>query len=133
MLDDVFNKFEAKYRKFIAYIVLLLIVLLTVSLFKGIARVVVANKRITKAETIYKELEKERGKLEQDLSFVKSDEFVEKQLRDKLGLSKEGETILVLPDEETLKRLATATEHEEDRLPDPNWKKWLNLFNFLTN
>ena len=33
-----------------------------------------------------------------------SDEFIEKQLRDKLGLAKKGEIILILPDEETLKK-----------------------------
>ncbi|MDP3994252.1 MAG: hypothetical protein Q8P91_00270, partial [bacterium] len=61
---------------------------------------------------------------------AKKQEYIEKQLRDKLGLSKEGETIVVLPDADTLRKLVPPIPGEEEILPDPNWKKWLKLFNF---
>ncbi len=43
-------------------------------------------------------------------------------------MAKEGEIIIVLPDEEILGTLAPNLEEEEEALPDPNWKKWLKLF-----
>ena len=41
---------------------------------------------------------------------------------------KDGETIVVLPEEETLRKMAPRFEREEEVLPDPTWKKWVKLF-----
>ena len=66
--------------------------------------------------------------MEQRLAEVKGEEYIEKQLRDNLGLAKEGEIVVVLPDEEILRKIAPSVPEEEDILPDPTWKKWLKLF-----
>jgi hypothetical protein len=41
---------------------------------------------------------------------------------------KEGEVIVVLPDEDILRKLAPLLPTEENTLPEPNWKKWEKLF-----
>lgn len=64
--------------------------------------------------------EKENQELKKKLEFAQSPEFVEKQARDKLGLTKPGETVVILPPLE-----ATQTAVVENL---PNWKKWLQLF-----
>jgi len=66
--------------------------------------------------------------LEAELKKVQSDAFLEKQLRDKLGLAKEGETVVVLPDKEALKGLVPPLPEEENILPKPIWQRWLDLF-----
>ncbi len=99
-----------------------------VSLIRNIAKVQEAKERLKEKEAYIEEIRKENEKLSQRVEIFKSEEFVEGQLRDKLGLAKEGETIIVLPDEETIKKLAPRDEKEEEILPDPNWKKWFKLF-----
>ena len=59
---------------------------------------------------------------------VQSDIYIEKQMRDKLGLAKEEEVVIIMPDEEILRKLAPTYPEEEQTLPDPNWKKWAQLF-----
>lgn len=83
---------------------------------------------IKKEETRLAKLRKENEDLKKKAEEAGKDIFFEKEARNKLGLGKEGEIIVVLPDDETLKKLAPKREEEEDVLPDPNWKKWMKLF-----
>lgn len=60
--------------------------------------------------------------LKERLYYVKTDEFVENEAREKLGMVKEGEHIVLAPPTDE-KRVATAFVANT-----PNWKKWWNLF-----
>lgn len=115
----------SKYQK---YIVIGLILFLGLSLVRSASKISVAKKRVAAAQEKVEKLKKEQEELEKKVAAVQSPEYVESQLRDKLGLAKEGEKIIVLPDDETLIKLAPVVPEEEDTLPDPNWKKWLKLF-----
>lgn len=99
-----------------------------VSLTRNIVKVREAKERLKEKEEYIEKTRKENEELGQRVDIFKSEEFIEKQLRDKLGLAKEGEIIIVLPDEETISKFAPSDEKEEEILPDPNWKKWLKLF-----
>lgn len=107
---------------------LLLAVLLTISLVRNIIKSQAADNKIEEAKTKLEALKKENQELANKLESVNSDEYIEKQARDKLGLVKEGEMVIVLPDEEEIKGLIPESNSEEDYLPDPNWKRWLKLF-----
>lgn len=65
---------------------------------------------------------KEDKFLTEKLQYVKSNEFVEKEAREKLGLVKEGEHIVIAPPppQNTLK------DGQKDA--KENWKKWWELF-----
>jgi phosphoglycerate-specific signal transduction histidine kinase len=84
--------------------------------------------KIEKEKEKIEKLKKEKEELQKDVEMARSEEFIEKQLRDNLGLAKEGEIVVILPDYETVKKFAPGIEEEEDLLPEPNWKKWVNLF-----
>ena len=116
-----------RYRK---YLGLLLLVGLAVSLFRSYQRGIRSRAAIEREKDKIEKLKSENAKLEEDLIRVKSAEYIEAQLRDKLGLAKTGEIVLVLPDAETLKKLAPRLPEEEDVLPLPPWKKWVQLFGF---
>ncbi len=73
-------------------------------------------------------IEKENEALQAQILESQSLEFIEKEVRDKLGLVREGETVVVLPDEDTLRKLAPQIHEDSSILPDPNWKRWLKLF-----
>ncbi|MBI4157383.1 septum formation initiator family protein [Candidatus Woesebacteria bacterium] len=114
-----------KYSK---YLGLLLLIGLSTSLVRSYQKAAKTKALVEREKKKIEELKSQNEKLEEDLARVKSEEFIEKQLRDRLGLAKAGEIVLVLPDLETLRKLAPKVGEEEESLPDPTWKKWANLF-----
>lgn len=71
-------------------------------------------------------LEAKNAELKARLEYVKSDTFVEKEVRDKLGMAREGETVYILP--ENLGQVQEADEAKSEDLKMPNWQKWWRLF-----
>ena len=102
--------------------------LLSLSVYRNVLKIGSIYKKIADKEADVRKLEEENQNLEKKVEEVTSDDYIEKQIRDKLGLAKEGEIVLVLPEPEVLKKFAPKIEEEEEILPDPNWKKWIKLF-----
>lgn len=76
-------------------------------------------------ETARQELNQEKQKnqeLKVQLSYVKSNEFIEEEARNKLFLVKPGESDVIIP-----KNLIEKKEVKKVVVV-PNWKQWLNLF-----
>lgn len=109
-------------------------ILLVISLISNISRTRQMRSVIDEAQVSLKELQSKQQELQQELQLTEGDYFVEKEARNKLGLVKSNETVLVLPDEETLKKLSPIKDKVEDeyKLPDATWKKWLELFEVKT-
>ena len=118
----------SKRSKLSRFLLLFLSFLFLISLVRNVFRIFEAKSRIDTAQSRVDRLQSQNEELKKVLAQAQSGEYVERQLRDKLGLSKEGEIIVVLPDEETLRRLAPKPIEEEETLPDPTWRKWLKLF-----
>jgi cell division protein FtsB len=122
------EKTKSKLKSYSTYIGIGLVILFVISLIRNFSKIGGAKKRIEAAEERVERLKEENEEAKKRLAEVKGEEYIEKQLRDKLGLAKEGEIVIVLPDEETLRKIAPSLPEEEDVLPDPTWKKWLKLF-----
>lgn len=105
-----------------------LIIVLSITLFKDIKRAKEIKVQIEAEKTKLAKIQAENDKLEAEIARAQSPEFVEKEVRDKLGLAREGEAVVVLPDKDILKKLAPLFPLETESLPDPTWKKWVNLF-----
>jgi len=115
-------------NKLAGYAIWLLIVLLafsTVRSFGSAARVKAQIK--AEGEKVAK-MQKENTELQNRVLLTQSEEFMEKEIRNKLGLVKSGEVVVVLPDAEILKQLAPVQPQDGESLPEPNWKRWLGLF-----
>ena len=110
----------------LASIVIFLI--LTSSLIKSLKRINEGRALVRRNEAKLEKIRKENEKLEEQLKIIQSDEFVEKQLRNKLGLVKEGEIVVVLPEADIVKKLSPIIPEEEEAKPRPNWQKWIELF-----
>ena len=106
----------------------ILLIILSSSLFRSIKTIKEGDLVIEKTRIKVQKAEEENKKLATQLETIKSDEYIEKQFRDKLGLAKEGEILLVLPDNETLAKLAPTLPNEEEISLKPIWKKWMDLF-----
>ncbi len=67
--------------------------------------------------------QKERNRrLKSELSYVQTEEFIEKQARDKLFMTKPNEAIVIVPKADENKILPKKIEEK------PNWRKWWELF-----
>ncbi len=128
MFEKLTINIKARLKTYSNIVFVVISLLMLVSLARNIIKVKEAKERLKEKEEYIEKIGEENEELGQRVATFKSEAFIEKQLRDKLGLAKEGETIVVLPDEETVKKFAPSDEKEEEILPDPNWKKWLKLF-----
>ena len=128
MFERITTKIKTGSKAYLNIVYVAISLLMLVSLTRNIMKVGEAKERLKEKEDYIEKIREGNEELSQRVETFKSEEFVESQLRDKLGLAKEGETIIVLPDEETIKKFAPNDEKEEEILPDPNWKKWFKLF-----
>lgn len=72
-------------------------------------------------------LEREKAKneeLKQKLSEVQSTQFIEKEAREKLGMAKEGETVVLMPND----KWPMLNDENKTTSNVPNWQQWWNLF-----
>ncbi len=74
----------------------------------------------------------ENSKLAKELTQTQGQEFIERVARDKLNMSKKGETVVVVPQDlaDNLASINATLSASFWNPPEiiPNWKKWLKLF-----
>lgn len=108
-------------RKVMVVAVGIFILWLIVAVGKQVYLLSKAGKRITFSEQKLFQLEQEQERLKKELAYRQSDEFVEAQARNKLGLVKEGETIAILP-----KKLQTDRQTQAVAQPEvSNLLRWI--------
>ncbi len=122
------EKIKQSLMKVRIYALILFVFLFGLSLFRNIFKINEVKNRIQREKEKVIKLEEEGRTLEEELKKMQANEYLESQLRDKLGLAKKGESVVILPDPETLKKLVPEIPDEKDYLPDPPYKKWLKLF-----
>lgn len=119
-------KFNSK--RLIGYAVWILIVLFSISIVRNINRVVSINRQVEEEKDKIEKMQKENRELSAQIAEAQSAEFIESQIRNKLGYAKPEETVVIMPDESIVKSLAPLETTTQTSLPDPNWVKWKKLF-----
>ncbi len=113
-------------RKAILGAIILLVLVIAYNLLVQITGALQSGDRLSsQADTVFR-LEAKNKELKKKLSQIQSQEFIEQQARDKLGLGKNGETIVIIPDEKIKQVLGTTESAQEARLP--NWLGWFRVF-----
>ncbi len=112
-------------KKTTYYLSICLILLLIFNVSKDIYRLMNAGQRLEDAEKKLAAIVEENEKLKKQQKDGKNDYYLEKEIRDKLGMAKPDETVIILPEE-----LELTDKHlgEEEKQNLPNWEKWLNVF-----
>ena len=113
-------------RKAVLITLVLVGLLITYNLLVQITDAVKSGERLSDAAEVVYKLEAKNRELKKKLIQIQSPQFIEEQARDKLGLSKTGETIVIIPDDK-LKMVMGASESAKPRLP--NWLGWWKVFN----
>jgi cell division protein FtsB len=107
-------------------IILLIIIFVLLLVIKNIVASIVSLRQNSQIVTTLKQqenTEKEKKRfLQEQLYYVNTPQFIENEAREKLGMVKPGEHIVLAPPP------APATSPSNPTNFTPNWKKWWNLF-----
>lgn len=109
--------------RLIMFFISIVCLIFIVSLSRSIYSLWQRGDLVTQRETQKDQVLAENTELQQKLEFVNSTPFVEQEAREKLNLSRGGETVVVLPKD--LEPVAESSEASE--LPQ-NWQQWWGLF-----
>lgn len=118
------SKFALIKDNFLLFLAAVVILAALNTFIKNLGREDRIKTTVQKLET----LKKEQESLLQTRRKVETKEFIEKEVREKLGLAKPEEVVVVLPKEEVLRRLAPLTDEEEEKMNIPIWRRWIELF-----
>ena len=125
------SKSEKIKKKLFNALLLFSLILFVASAIQTNGKIKKINKEVEDREDKLAELKKEEEQMQKKYDEVTSQEYMEKQLRNQLNLSKENEIILVLPEDEILKKLVPKDEVEDQIAITPNYIKWAKLFAVL--
>jgi len=104
----------------------LLIIVICYSLIKQVVDSLQSGSRVDTETEKLLSLQKQNSELKSKLQQVNSPEFIESQARDRLNFSREGETVVIISQDEINKVLSTMLEKKEEVVP--NYQGWLRLF-----
>lgn len=111
-------------RNFLLFLFFLASILLIVNGVRRLLTFKTTSERVKEAEESLVRLKRENEDLKRELEYKKGQEFSEKEIRDKLGLAKPGEAVVVLPKNDS----SQSTVDSEQSIEIPNYTKWWKLF-----
>ena len=114
-------------NRIVTLLLIIFFMLFISSLSQTSKKIQKVNLEVTLREEELKKLKEEQSELKIKLEEITSQEYIEKQLRNELGLTKENEIVLVLPPDDILIKLLPVVEEEVLEIK-PNWQKWATLF-----
>ncbi len=112
-------------KKIVIGLIVLVLLVITYNLIKQIMEATKSGERLSQAADGVYQLEVKNKALKEKLIQIQSPQFIEAEVRNRLGLAKAGETVVVIP-EEKLKTVLGASSSAQIRFP--NWLGWLKVF-----
>lgn len=100
------------------------------SLSKTISDIYEKSRRVNELKSDIAKLEEENKKLTEEFAYKSTDEFIEKEAREKLFMGFTGEKILIIPQnffENLKKERSKSLDVLGEKSEKPVWKQWVNL------
>jgi cell division protein FtsB len=110
-------------KKWASWVVLILGVVMVFRVGGNVVRLWKAGRWVEEATQSVKEAQEENQRLKAKLGEVQTPEFMEREAREKLGYGREGEIVLVMPDEQNSKSEILSSKEDE-----ANWVRWRQLY-----
>lgn len=109
-------------RKFLPFLIIILLLIIIRNSVISLSDSLKNENTKEKLEQKLANEEKKNKFLKERLFYVKTDQFVEEQAKEKLGMLRSGEFFVIAP-------TSTPMGREKIVIDDkPNWKKWWELF-----
>ncbi len=120
-------------RRVIRLIIIAVSAVLVVNLSRSIWDLWRRRDILGERQAVLERLQEENKRLQTELEEAQSQEFIEKEARNRLGLAREGEEVILMPnlpagkagDEFQMSNGKTETTVAENL---PKWKRWWRLF-----
>jgi cell division protein FtsB len=112
-------------KRTLSLLIFLLSILLIINLSRDIYRLYRVKERIEQTGEKLEKVEQENRQLKDKKEHYRSEDFIEKEIRDKLQMAKPGEKIVILPQNIGQEEKKEKTEEEIEK---QTWQKWLDLF-----
>ena len=113
--------FQQIFKKIAFFVVIIVLFVMIKNISFSILSSLNRTKTVEDLQQALYEKKQEQKYLTQKHEIEKSDSFVEEEARTKLGMTREGEKIVI--DEKVLRE-----KQPEMQKAIPNWQKWLQLF-----
>ena len=110
-------------RNLLLFFAVILSLILIVNSAKRLSSLRSTSQKVDEAQRRLETLRRENEDLKREAEYKKSDQFIEGEIRDKLGMAKKGEAIVVLPRENDERPTPN-----DQRQNIPNYIKWWDLF-----
>lgn len=117
---------EEMVKKVVLAGISVVVLLIAFNLITQIISTLKSGERLAAQADIVFKLEAKNKELKKKLTQIESPLFIEEQARNKLGLSKPGETIVIIPDQKLRSVLGASNSAQQIRLP--NWLGWWKVF-----
>lgn len=98
------------------------IVLLVIEVAQTVKKNFQLRQQITQLETEIQQLEEQKIELGYRIAYYQTDAFKEKEARDKLGLQKPGEGVIIIPP----KSVDSGAKKKPSK-PKSNWQQWMEF------
>lgn len=108
-------------RNLILVLVVIIALFLAYNSFNKIKDFRLTTETVEGKQAYLESLKKQNAELERELEYKESSQFAELEIRNKLGLAKPGEVVVVVPKEDTNDKVQESTNTK------PNWQKWKEL------
>lgn len=103
-------------------------IFLIVNLIRSFWDARISLRRLEKLRAEVAQSQSQKTDLEKEVEQKRSPEFLEREARDKLGLIRQGERVVIIPENFGLDRSGQAVEGSTPpKDKTPNWKKWRRL------
>lgn len=113
---------EKMKRNALLVVVVLIALLLAYNSIRKIKDFKLSAKTVEDRQAYLESLKKQNADLKKELVYKESSQYAELEIRNKLGLAKHGETVVIVPKSEE-----TGDQRPEIRDQRPNWVKWKEL------
>lgn len=113
-------------NKYVKWGVIIFEIILIISLVQGIGKSRRARERVDSLVAVRNELGEERRELLKRLEYVQGEDYLERIAREELGLAKEGEVVVIMPEIDG--RVGVEGELGDQIEEKANWRKWLDVF-----
>jgi len=118
----------ASMNKYLKWGIIVFELILIISLVQGIGKTKKSRTRVDKMVVDKNKLVEERRELLGRLEYVQGKDYIEKIAREELSLAKEGEVVVIVPDD-GIQQMAYSKQQDKDgEEVKQNWKKWLAVF-----
>ena len=111
-------------RNGLLVLVVFFALILAYNSFRKIGDFKLTAQTVEDREAYLESLKKQNIKLKEELEYKESSQFAELEIRNKLGLAKAGETVVIVPKEVDERQ----TQNDKRDTNKPNWVKWKELF-----